>query len=94
MSDLAPILRYDFTLVEHMVQASSAFAGIAAEREILLLDGGTSPAYARAIDARLEEVVKGVRRVTLQSVGHEVLCNRDFRGSPGKAVGVIGEFLS
>ena len=79
MGDMAPLLRYDFALVEHMVGPAKTFEGVAGDgkRELLLLSGEKSPGYSRLAMRELEKVVKGAKTVTLEGVGHEVLCNAE-----------------
>jgi pimeloyl-ACP methyl ester carboxylesterase len=95
MGDMAPLLRYDFALAELMVGPAKTFEGVAGdgERELLLLSGEKSPGYNRLAMRELEKVVKGARIVTLEGVGHEVLCNAEMRGNPVRAVGVLKEFF-
>ena len=63
MKELAPVLRYDFAVVEEVVADSTRFSSVGENREILLLDGGNSPAYAKIATDRLEQVIKGAQRV-------------------------------
>lgn len=94
MAELAPVLRYDFAIVEQMVGKSSRFGAAGDKIEILLLDGSNSPAYGKIVSDNLEVAIRGAQRVTIQGVGHELLCNRDFRGKPAKAVETIKNFFS
>lgn len=93
MAELAPVLRYDFAIVEQMVGKSSRFEAVGSDIEILLLDGSNSPAYGRVVTDRLETAIPGAQRVTIDGVGHELLCNQDFRGRPAKAVETIKNFF-
>lgn len=95
MGDMAPLLRYDFALAEHMVGSAKRFEDVAGdgERKVLLLSGDKSPGYVVEGMRELERVVKGAKRVVLEGVGHEVLCNSEMRGSPAMAVGALKEFF-
>lgn len=93
MVQLSQMLRYDFALVEHMVCSTSSFQNIAKTAKILLIGGGKSPAYIKVGTDQLERLVEGAQRRVIQDAGHEVLCNKDFRGSPDKAIAIITSFL-
>ena len=93
VAELAPVLRYDFAIVEEVIGEPKRFEGVGEGMEVLLLDGGNSPGFVRVVMGVLERVVMGARRVTIEGVGHEVLCNKDFRGRPEKAVSAIRDFF-
>lgn len=93
ISQLAQMLRYDFALVEHMICSKSSFQNIARYTKNLLIGGSKSPAYIKVVTDQLEMSVKCVQRIMIQDAGHEVLRNKDFRGSPEKAVTMIKSFL-
>jgi pimeloyl-ACP methyl ester carboxylesterase len=91
--DFAPLLRYDFALVENVVGLSQRFECVAREKKILLLSGEKSPSYIHIGMRELERVVKGAESVKLEGVGHEVLCNAEMRGSPAKAIDALRKFF-
>jgi pimeloyl-ACP methyl ester carboxylesterase len=93
MADMAPILRYDFAVAEEMVGEVKRFEGVAGERKILLLTGEKSPRYLKVATDELEKDIEGAERMTIPGVGHEVLCNSDFRGSPKLAVETLKTFF-
>ena len=95
MEQMAPLLRYDFALAEFMVGSAERFRIVKGERKVLLLGGERSPRYVKAAMDELERVMEGegMERAVLSGVGHEVLCNKEMRGDPGKALGVLQLFL-
>lgn len=92
--DFAPLLRYDFALVEHAVGPAQRFEGVARMKEVLLLSGQKSPSYINVGMGELEKVMKRAESEKLEGVGHEVLCNAEMRGSPAKAIEVLKKFFA
>jgi hypothetical protein len=106
MSGLTKLLRYEFAVVEGMVAESGRYEILSCEEndeggdagtertELLLLSGERSPAFLLEGMAVLRETVRGAKSVTIDGVGHELLCNREMRGKPERAVPTIREFFS
>lgn len=94
LTALAPILRYDFAVVERVLGYSHRYEAVGKEKQFLLLGGGNSPTYAKAVTDTLENVIPGATRVVIPGVGHEVLCNKEQRGAPGKVIDHIKGFLA
>jgi len=99
MEALAPVLRYDFALCEAMVSEPDRFAdfGAVEGREILLLGGSLSMGYMKEALSVLEGVMvgdgKGVKRVEVERVGHELFENKVRNGKVEKGVGIVEAFL-
>ncbi|KAK5651802.1 hypothetical protein OQA88_11669 [Cercophora sp. LCS_1] len=90
MEEMGRSLRFDFAAIEGMVGDLDRFKVVSGV-EVLLLGGEKSPVYlGRGLEVLAE--VFG-RRVVLKGVGHEVLCGREMRGCPERAVGVLREFF-
>ncbi|MFC4534538.1 alpha/beta fold hydrolase [Sphaerisporangium dianthi] len=89
---LAPTLRHDVRLV---IEQSGDLEAVKAMRaEILLLVGGTSPAYMRvAVDA-LARVLPDAERAELAGLGHSASGNAAQRGRPERVAEVIRRFLT
>jgi pimeloyl-ACP methyl ester carboxylesterase len=99
MEALAPVLRYDFALVEAMVGDAERWAGVGAVegREILLFGGELSMGYIKVALGVLEGVMvgegKAVKRVEVKGVGHELLENKVRNGKVERGIGFIKNFL-
>jgi pimeloyl-ACP methyl ester carboxylesterase len=94
--DMAPLIRYDFAVVEDMIGPSQRFAelGGPGKVQILLLGGSQSPKYLqRGLDI-LQKVIKTAERVEIAGEGHGVTCNADRRGNVGKAAPVLRSFFN
>ena len=94
LKGLSSTLRSDFAVVEASARSSEAYGPAAANVEILLLSGSRSPLYLRQAIETLEQTIKGATTITLDGVGHEVLCGPEMKGQPHKAVQAIRHFLS
>jgi hypothetical protein len=97
MTGLAPMLRYEFAVCEALIGDKERFRGIFREggMQALLLGGSDSPGYAKETLRVLEDVMegKGVNRVEIDNVGHEVLLNYDRGGRIEKALSTIENFF-
>jgi hypothetical protein len=99
MESLAPMLRYDFALVEALLGDAGRFKDVAEERErvVLLLGGELSPGYIRVAMRTLQTVVgndkRNVRWVEVKGVGHELLENKIRNGKVEMAIEILREFL-
>ena len=100
MSKLIPMLRYDFAVVEGMIQPSLEYArlgqrdgGQRPRAEFLLLSAARSPLFLLEGMKVLEEIIQGAKTVEIQGAGHELPCNTEMRGQPEKAVPVIRGFF-
>lgn len=101
MSGLTRLLRYDFSIVEGMAAESGRYKvlswpGDAASEQkvqILLLSGGQSPSFLTEGMNTLRDTNAGAKSVVVEGVGHELLCDREMRGQPARAVPTIREFF-
>ena len=98
MRELGRALRYDFAVVSGLIGDSARFARVGERREggrvaVLLLQGGRSPRYLQEAMGVLAERLPEAKHVTIEGVGHEVLCGADMRGQPEKAVPAIRDFF-
>lgn len=94
MKGLGSMLRSDFAVVEASMHSSESYESAAANVDILLLSGSRSPLYLRKAIATLDQVIKSATTITIDGVGHEVLCGPEMRGQPHKALEAIRNFLS
>jgi len=93
MKALGPLTRYDFALVEAMVGDSRRLEGLSQRAKLLLLSGSRTPAYLAGAMQILGEMNPEAKRVVVEGVGHELLCGKEMRGSPAKAVPALKSFL-
>ncbi len=101
MRELGAALRYDFAVCSGVIGDSARFAHAGERREgggggrveVLLLHGGRSPRYLQEAMGVLAGLLPGAKHVTIEGVGHEVLCGADMRGQPDKAVPAIRDFF-
>lgn len=66
--DLVPTMRYDARVVTDGENTIGAYADLTAE--VLLMGGGSSPAYLKQSLAALDRVLPKARKVTLPGMGH------------------------
>jgi pimeloyl-ACP methyl ester carboxylesterase len=93
MKGLAPLTRCDFAIVEAMVGDSKRLEALGRRAELLLLSGSRTPAYLAEAMRLLGERNPGATQVVIEGSGHELLCNKEMRGNPAKAVPAIKSFL-
>jgi hypothetical protein len=91
MRGLGGLIRYDFTVAEGMIMQAARYGDLESQfgERILLLTGSRSPEYLRQGMATLDATIPGARLVTIDGVGHEVLCGAEMRGNPAKAIPAI-----
>ena len=92
MRALAPTLSYDFMLAEQTRDRLDAYSSITAE--VLLLDGGSSPAYLRTAVNALAAVLPRAHRITFRGLGHGATGNARFGGKPAVVAGPLKEFFA
>lgn len=100
MEMLAPVLRYDFALVQAMVGDARGFADVAEDRRVLLVGGERSPRYMRfamkgLLDARREGGFEaGIEWKEIGGVGHELFENKRRNGTVELGVEIARKFLA
>lgn len=100
MEMLAPVLRYDFALVQAMVSDARGFAEVAEGRRVLLIGGEGSPGYMRfamkgLVDAMREGGFEaGIEWKEVGGVGHELFENKRRNGRVELGVEIVREFLA
>ncbi|KFY15091.1 hypothetical protein V491_05780 [Pseudogymnoascus sp. VKM F-3775] len=100
MEMLAPVLRYDFALVQAMVSDARGFAEVAEGRRVLLIGGEGSPGYMRfamkgLVDAMGEGGFEaGIEWKEVGGVGHELFENKRRNGRVELGVEIVREFLA
>jgi pimeloyl-ACP methyl ester carboxylesterase len=95
MEMLAPVLRYDFALVQAMVGDARGFARVAEGRRVLLVGGGGSPGYMRfAMRGVVDAVREGMEWEEVGGVGHELFENKRRNGRVELGVGTVRKFLA
>jgi len=92
MSQLAPTLHYDFTMVAESSGNLERYGSI--QTPVLLLGGSTSPAYLKAALDTLEKVLPNVRRVEFEGLNHGGSGNRDQWGKPELVASEVRKFFS
>lgn len=97
---LAPVLRYDFALVQAMVADARGFNRVAEGRRVLLVGGGESPEYMRFAMGGLADAVReggfeaGMEWKEIRAVGHELFENKKRNGRVELVVEAVREFLA
>lgn len=100
MEMLAPVLRYDFALVQAMVGDARMFNRVAEKRRVLLVGGGDSPEYMRFAMGGLVDAVReggfgaGMEWKEIGGVGHELFENKRRNGKVELGVEAVREFLA
>ncbi|KAI9164042.1 hypothetical protein HJFPF1_05677 [Paramyrothecium foliicola] len=94
LRDMAGLIRYDFALVEAMLQRSDNY-DLSAQRgeDILLLSGAQTTAYIQEAMTTLRRIFPTAKSIVVEGVGHELLVNAEMRGQSAKAVDVIRDFF-
>ncbi|KFX94699.1 hypothetical protein V490_04247 [Pseudogymnoascus sp. VKM F-3557] len=99
MEMLAPVLRYDFMLVEAMVHGAEEFARVAQGRKVLFVGGGDSPEYLKFAMRGLVGAVReggfgeGMSWEEIGGVGHELFENKRRNGKVELGVEAVRRFL-
>ncbi|KFZ14715.1 hypothetical protein V502_05934 [Pseudogymnoascus sp. VKM F-4520 (FW-2644)] len=100
MEMLAPVLRYDFALVQAMVGDVGVFARVAEGRRVLLVGGGGSPGYIKVAMRELVDVIREggygetMSWEEIKSVGHELFENKRKNGRVELGIETVREFLA
>jgi pimeloyl-ACP methyl ester carboxylesterase len=92
MRDLAPTLHYDFQLVADLSGKLDRYAAIRAE--VLLMGGGTSPAYLKAALDELQRVLPWANRIEFPGLGHAASWNKDRGGNPLPVADALRSFFA
>jgi pimeloyl-ACP methyl ester carboxylesterase len=89
--DVAPILQFDFKIIEEINPKWQSFTNI--QTEVLLLGGSKSPKYlARALDSLERDLPKSTR-ITLEGLDHGAAWNYHKRQNPHGNPGIVAEKL-
>ncbi|VUC29068.1 unnamed protein product [Clonostachys rosea] len=95
LKDMAHIIRYDFAVVEGMIQDSKNFQTLNSRgRDLMLLQGEKTIEYMKEAMSILRKSAPNTTHVNIPGVGHELLVNSDMRGQPEKSIPHIREFFS
>ncbi|CAG9976102.1 unnamed protein product [Clonostachys byssicola] len=95
LKDMAHIIRYDFAVVEGMIQDSKNFQALNSRGEkIMLLQGEKTMEYMKEAMSILRKSAPNTTHLDIPGVGHELLVNSDMRGRPKRATTIIKEFFS
>ena len=100
MEMLAPVLRYDFALVQAMVGDAGGFDRVAEGRRVLFVGGGGSPGYMRFAMRGLVDAVReggfeaGMEWEAIGGVGHELFENKRRNGRVELGIETVKEFLA
>ncbi|OBT73937.1 hypothetical protein VF21_07426 [Pseudogymnoascus sp. 05NY08] len=100
MQMLAPVLRYDFTLVQAMVGDVRGFDRVAEGRRVLFVGGGGSPGYMRFAMRGLVDTLReggfeaGMEWEEIGGVGHELFENKRRNGKVELGVEIVRKFLA
>ncbi|CAH0014472.1 unnamed protein product [Clonostachys rhizophaga] len=95
LKDMAHIIRYDFAVVEGMIQDSKNFQALNSPgQNLMLLQGEKTMEYMKEAMSILRNSAPDATHLDIPGVGHELLVNSDMRGRPERAVPFIKEFFS
>ncbi|CAH0058356.1 unnamed protein product [Clonostachys solani] len=95
LKDMAHIIRYDFAVVEGMIQDSKNFQALNSRgQNLMLLQGENTIKYMKDAMSILRKSAPNTTHLDIPGVGHELLVNSDMRGQPVKSVPFIKEFFS
>ncbi|CAI6029497.1 hypothetical protein V2G26_010297 [Clonostachys chloroleuca] len=95
LKDMAHIIRYDFAVVEGMIQESKNFQALNSHgQNLMLLQGEKTMEYMKEAMSILRKSAPNTTHLDIPGVGHELLVNSDMRGRPERAVPSIKEFFS
>ncbi|KFZ12965.1 hypothetical protein V501_03949 [Pseudogymnoascus sp. VKM F-4519 (FW-2642)] len=99
MEMLAPVLRYDFALVQAMVGDARVFERVAEGRKVLFVGGGGSPGYMGFARRGLVDAVReggfeeGMEWEEIGGVGHELFENKRRNGRVELGIEIVRKFL-
>lgn len=100
MEMLAPVLRYDFALVQASMGDAGGFVRVAEGKRVLLVGGERSPGYIKAAIRGLVDVIRegafgeGMSWEEIRGVGHELFENKRRNGKVELGVETVKEFLA
>lgn len=95
LKDMAHIIRYDFAVVEGMIQDSKNFEVLNSRgQNLMLLQGEKTMEYMKEAMSILRKSAPNTTHLDIPGVGHELLVNSDMRGRPERAITSIKEFFS
>ncbi|OBT92674.1 hypothetical protein VE01_09819 [Pseudogymnoascus verrucosus] len=100
MEMLAPVLRYDFALVQAMVDDARVFERVAEGRKVLFVGGGGSPGYMGFAMRGLVDAVReggfeeGMEWEEIGGVGHELFENKRRNGRVELGIETVRKFLA
>jgi pimeloyl-ACP methyl ester carboxylesterase len=86
---LVPTISYDMQVVREMADTASDYTKLAAQ--VLLLDGGKSPAYLHQAVTELNAVLPHARRVTFPDLDH---AGPEEDGDPRRVGAVLSDFFA